>query len=66
MTPRPHDLFGEIPVTHDDIARWCEQVRYSTPTQWRHDWYVKNWNVAEKIRQEKLSGAWFAAASIRP
>lgn len=59
MFPHPIDLFGEVPVTHDDLDAWCELVRFSSPVQWRRDWYIKNWDVAGKVRRSKLDGSWY-------
>jgi hypothetical protein len=61
MFPSPFDLFGEIPVTQSDIDAWCDRVKFYSPAPWRRDWYIRNWNVPEKIRQAKLSGNWYSA-----
>lgn len=59
MIPPATDLFGEVPVTTADLYEWCERVNFHHPAQWRLDWYIKNWNVAEKVRQAKLDGSWY-------
>ena len=50
----PFDLFGEIPVTVDEIAAWVEVVAGITRASWRLDDCVTHWNVAQKIRNWKL------------
>ena len=50
----PFDLFGEIPVTYDELVLWCEVIAKVRPDSWRFDWYVKNWDVPSKIRAAKL------------
>lgn len=59
MIPNAVDLFGEIPVTLDDIDAWCDRISQHWPSAWRKDWYIKNWNVADKVRQGKLNGSFF-------
>lgn len=50
------DLFGEVVVTHDDVIAWCKAVPKIEPTSWRFNWYVKNWDVVNKIRWHKRKG----------
>ena len=52
----PFDLFGEIPVTWSDVIAWCAAVPGIAPDSWRFGYYVRGWNVPEKIRQAKLAG----------
>ncbi len=53
----PYDLFGEIPVTEDDVFDWVAAVapRWLTP-QRSFDGYVSAYNVADKIRAAKAAG----------
>lgn len=53
----PYDLFGEIPVTEDDIYAWVAAVapRWLAPER-SFRLYVKSWNVADKVRAAKLAG----------
>ena len=53
----PYDLFGEIPVTWPDVDAWCWAVAGLPPHSWRRRYYIEHWNVPEKIRAAKLSGA---------
>lgn len=48
----PYDLFGEIPVTWPEVHAWCDRIAAQLSPE-RRDWYILNWNVIEKIRQEK-------------
>jgi len=57
MTPMPFDLFGEIPVTWDEVHTWCEKV--AGMTGWRRDWYIRHWNVIEKVRRAKADGSFY-------
>lgn len=59
MKPQPFDLFGEIPVTQDDVQQWCDVMLHTSPMPWRRDYYIRAWNVPEKVRQAKVSGLWF-------
>lgn len=51
--PLPYDLFGEIPVTQNEIVTWCENVARLPESSPRFEWYVKNWCVVDKIRRVK-------------
>ena len=55
MTPMPYDLFGEVPVTWDEVYAWCEHV--AGITGWRRDWYIRNWNVIAKVQRAKADGS---------
>ncbi len=57
LTPMPFDLFGEVPVTWDEVYAWCEQV--AGATGWWRDWYIRNWNVIEKVRRAKTDGTYY-------
>lgn len=53
----PYDLFGEIPVTEDDIFAWVAAVAPRWLTSERsYRGYVRSWNVAGKVRAAKLAG----------
>lgn len=57
------DLFGEVPVTQDEIRAW---VALNSPVHLvaRHfDNYVTRYGVADKIRAAKLAGT-FDATSV--
>lgn len=49
----PYDLFGEIPVTWPEVWAWVAAIGFD-PHSWRGRYYAQHWNVAEKIRAEKL------------
>ena len=59
------DLFGEIPVTVEELIAWCEAVPRISASSWRFAWYVRAWDVAEKIRQAKAAGTFDAIVSDR-
>ncbi len=56
MHQAPEDLFGEVPITHADIAAWLQAVPRIKPDSPRAAWYVKAYSVTEKVRAAKLSG----------
>lgn len=60
MKPSLLDLFGEIPVTHEEIEVWIDVVTGWTRTasRGRRERYAESWNVAEKIRAAKRAGEW--------
>lgn len=62
----PFDLFGQIPVTDDDIYAWVECVapRWLYPVRSFNN-YVKNWDVAGKVRAAKERGE-FDSITNRP
>lgn len=66
MSENPFDLFGEVPVTADDVNRWLLSVPHLDPGSPRAAWYVKGWNVVDKIRQAKISGRWHQMAEPKP
>lgn len=49
------DLFGEIPVTRDDIERWLE-INAPRLRGLYKEKYIESWNVVEKIKQAKKDG----------
>ena len=55
--PMCYDLFGEIPVTEDEIVQWVAAVapRWLTP-QRSFDGYVRGYDVPGKIREAKRRG----------
>lgn len=58
LTPSLTDLFGEIPVSLDDVETWLDVIAAYPRTSWRRDHYARAWNVPEKIRQAKAAGHW--------
>lgn len=62
----PFDLFGEIPVTEDDLRAWVAAVapRWLEPERSYRN-YVRSWNVADKVRAAKLRGE-FDTITSRP
>ncbi|RQQ65540.1 hypothetical protein [Burkholderia stagnalis] len=51
------DLFGEIVVTHDDVAQWVSALAPAYMSSERSfERYVRLWDVAGKVRAAKASG----------
>ena len=56
-----YDLFGEVPVTEDEILAWVAAVAPRWLSSERaYRLYVQSWNVADKIRAAKLAGTFHA------
>lgn len=66
MRPLARDLFGEIPVTLDELLAWMLAVPRLPPTSPRFAWYVRGWNVIDKIRAAKESGTFEAIVNAPP
>jgi len=51
------DLFGEVPVTEDDVFLWVQAIspRWLSPERSYRN-YVRTWNVVDKIRTAKIRG----------
>jgi hypothetical protein len=47
------DLLGDVPVTWDEVYDWVEIVAETPRDAWRASYYIKNWNVVDKIREAK-------------
>lgn len=58
MRPEVVDLFGEVPVTYEDIEHWLITVPRIDPGSRHADWYVKAYDVPGKIKAAKLAGRW--------
>ena len=52
--PFEFDLFGETSVTISEVNLWVESVTVFDRHSPRFDWYVKNWEVVEKIKRIKI------------
>lgn len=62
---RDSDLFGDVIVTYDDVELWMMSVpNFSahTPT-FRIEHYIKNCDVANKIKSAKLTGYFYQIGS---
>lgn len=55
MKPSPYNLFGEVPITENDLLLWCEVVAPRITAR-NLNYYIKYWNVAGKIRASKIDG----------
>ncbi|SAK68327.1 hypothetical protein AWB76_04088 [Caballeronia temeraria] len=56
-----HDLFGQVPVTLDEVRQWVEAVApayCSSERAFLH--YVHAWQVADKVAAAKLAGTFDA------
>jgi len=55
IKPYARDLFGEIPVLESELTDWVERVApHIFYSRWRTEYYIRDWNVAEKIKAVKL------------
>ena len=57
----PLDLFGQVPITDDDIAAWVAAVspRWLAPERAFRS-YVLHYAVADKVRRAKIDGTFDA------
>lgn len=51
--PFEFDLFGETSVTIDEVVLWVETVTIYDRHSPKFDWYVKSWDVVDKIKRTK-------------
>jgi len=56
MRPAARDLFGEVPVQLDELLGWMLAVPGIPPSSPRFVYYVRCWNVIEKIQAAKAAG----------
>lgn len=61
----PVDLFGEVPVTENDLYDWVAAVSPVHLSERGFDHYVRRYDVAAKIRVAKLRGS-FESICARP
>lgn len=54
------DLFGQVPVTVDEVVLWCLVVAHLAPDSPRLAYYVRAWRVVGKIQAAKLAGTFEA------
>lgn len=52
------DLWGEVPVSRADVELWLDCVARLPADSPRRAWYERAWNVPQKVRRAKLTGAW--------
>lgn len=50
------DLFGEVAVSLREIQLWLYRVPRMPHTSTRRGWYVRGWNVVDKIKAAKRRG----------
>ena len=56
-TPNPAlDLFRQVPLTWPEVDDWLEAVPKISRTSWRARYYIRYWNVHEKVVNAKLQG----------
>lgn len=59
LRPQPLDLFGEVPVTIDDLEAWLDHIpRMRDASDRRRTHYATQWHIADKVRAAKLAGLW--------
>lgn len=51
-----HHAAPRFYVTRKNVDDWLQAVPKMDPASPRRDWYVKNWNVREKIIAAKKNG----------
>ncbi|OIR10921.1 hypothetical protein GALL_70890 [mine drainage metagenome] len=51
-------LFGEIPVTEQDIELWLDNVPNLSQSKFRREAYRKAYRIEDKIRAAKHNRQW--------
>lgn len=55
------DLFGQVIVSYDDLTDWvCAVAPGFSLNEYRRQYYIEHWNVAEKVTRAKLAGTFDA------
>lgn len=55
------DLFGDVQVTLDDLHAWVSAIAPAwTSSERSLTYYIRYWNVADKVRHAKLAGTFDA------
>ncbi|RFP36162.1 hypothetical protein [Duganella sp. BJB476] len=60
------DLFGEVPVTDDDLYDWVASVSPVHTNERGYALYVQRYDVAGKVRAAKLARTFDAITARRP
>lgn len=63
VIPQRPDLFGGQPVTPDDLIRWCCAVARLPHDSPRLAWYIRAYNVADKVARSKAAGTFWQIVS---
>jgi hypothetical protein len=58
------DLFGEIPVSQNEVRAWVARTSPNNASDRMFDTYVAKYNVIDKIRAAKLAGTFNSDGSI--
>lgn len=58
MPPMKQDLFNEVPVTWEEVRAWVRAVPKLDPDTAFAEYYIKAWNVPDKIRRAKMNGTY--------
>lgn len=51
-------LFGEIPVTEQDIELWLDNIPNLSQSKFRREAYRKAYRIEDKIRAAKQNRQW--------
>lgn len=65
MRPQERDLFGQVPITHQDVAAWRLAVPRMDLAGPCAAWYVKAYSVPEKIAAAKPRGDFEQITALR-
>lgn len=50
------DLFGEVPVTDQEVEMWIAVVAPRWYGSRRMPFYIRDWNIKQKVASAKLAG----------
>jgi hypothetical protein len=55
------DLFGQVVVSYEDLDAWVSALAPGfAGNDYRRAYYIKHWNVADKVARAKLAGTFDA------
>ncbi|MFM0741787.1 hypothetical protein PQQ51_31540 [Paraburkholderia xenovorans] len=55
------DLFGQVVVTFEDLELWVSALAPGyAGNAYRRDYYIRHWNVADKVARAKVAGTFDA------
>jgi hypothetical protein len=55
------DLFGQVVVTYEDLELWVSALAPGfAGNAHRRDYYIRHWNVADKVARAKAAGTFDA------
>ena len=57
------DLFGEVPVTFEEVELWVDVVARLPRSSPRREYYKQHWDATGKVKAAKLAGTFDSTIS---